>query len=99
MCVCVCVGLTPAVPAQLLPVLGMGLPQMSGGVVVPTPCVLLSNMFNVMTDKEQGWEEDIKDDVIEEFMNFGDVYHVHVDPVSPDVSAPVPTVLVNMAGM
>jgi len=90
MCVCVCVsGLTaPALPSSMASSLAaLGLPQMGGAsnIAVPTPCVLLTNMFDALSEKEAGWEEDIRDDVIEEFMRFGDVVHVYVDPLSPDV--------------
>ena len=89
MCVCVLGLSAPALPPTMASSLAaLGLPQMGGGsnIAVPTPCVLLTNMFDALSEKEVGWEEDIRDDVIEEFMRFGDVVHVYVDPLSPDVS-------------
>ena len=61
----------------------LGLPQMAGTMSMPSSCLLLTNMFDMMANKEPGWEDDIRDDVLEELMAFGDVVHVHVDPISP----------------
>ena len=46
---------------------------------------MLSNMFDPTTETETGWEHDIRDDVLDECNKFGDVLHLHVDTVSPQV--------------
>lgn len=60
----------------------LGLPQMAGAVDMPSCCLLLTNMFDMLGDKEPGWEDDIRDDVLEELLAFGDAVHIHVDPLS-----------------
>ena len=48
-------------------------------------CFMLSNMFDPTNETETGWEHDIRDDVLDECNKFGDVLHLHVDTVSPQV--------------
>ncbi|XP_040186560.1 RNA-binding protein 39 isoform X2 [Rana temporaria] len=48
-----------------------------------TQCFQLSNMFNPQTEDEQGWDTEIKDDVIEECNKHGGVVHIYVDKSSP----------------
>ncbi|XP_040293198.1 RNA-binding protein 39 isoform X1 [Bufo gargarizans] len=48
-----------------------------------TQCFQLSNMFNPQTEDEQGWDTEIKDDVIEECNKHGGVVHIYVDKNSP----------------
>lgn len=43
---------------------------------------MLSNMFDPGAENEAGWENDIRDDVLEECMAYGHVLHIHVDPFS-----------------
>ncbi|XP_019341120.1 RNA-binding protein 39 isoform X2 [Alligator mississippiensis] len=44
-----------------------------------TQCFQLSNMFNPQTEEEDGWDTEIKDDVIEECNKHGGVIHIYVD--------------------
>ncbi|XP_064420504.1 RNA-binding protein 39a isoform X2 [Latimeria chalumnae] len=44
-----------------------------------TQCFQLSNMFNPQTEDEPGWDQEIKDDVIEECNKHGGVIHIYVD--------------------
>ncbi|XP_072259736.1 RNA-binding protein 39 isoform X1 [Pyxicephalus adspersus] len=48
-----------------------------------TQCFQLSNMFNPQTEDEPGWDQEIKDDVIEECNKHGGVVHIYVDKNSP----------------
>ena len=41
--------------------------------------------FAFCSEHEQGWENDIRDDVLEECMKFGNVMHLLVDKDSPQV--------------
>ena len=46
-------------------------------------CFMLSNMFDPSAENELGWENDIRDDVLEECMRYGPVLHIYVDAFSP----------------
>ncbi|KAM5135646.1 RNA-binding protein 39 isoform 3-T3 [Mantella aurantiaca] len=48
-----------------------------------TQCFQLSNMFNPQMEDEPGWDQEIKDDVIEECNKHGGVVHIYVDKNSP----------------
>lgn len=43
---------------------------------------MLSNMFDPTSESEPGWENDIRDDVLEECNVHGPVLHIHVDTFS-----------------
>ncbi|QDZ18825.1 CC1-like splicing factor [Chloropicon primus] len=49
---------------------------------IPTVCILLKNMFDPKEETEEGWDEDIADDVKQECSNFGRVKHIFVDKES-----------------
>lgn len=70
-------GVPPAVPgvqqALATPV----------SVNLPTPCFMLTNMFDPTKEKEEGWDMDIRDDVLDECSKFGPIVHIHVDKASP----------------
>lgn len=40
---------------------------------------MLTNMFDPSQENEPDWELDIRDDVLEKVMEFGEVVHIHVD--------------------
>lgn len=46
---------------------------------IPTPCLLLKNMFDPATETEPDWYIEIGEDVKEECSKFGPVLHHHVD--------------------
>jgi len=46
---------------------------------VATNCFQLTNMFDPSKESGEGWDTEIRDDVIEECSRHGDVHHVHVD--------------------
>lgn len=52
--------------------------------MVATPCFLLTNMFNPREESGEGWDEEIKNDVIEECRKHGGVVHVYVDTESEE---------------
>lgn len=39
-------------------------------------------MFDPNSENQSDWEADIRDDVLEECMEFGNVLHIHVDRFS-----------------
>lgn len=41
--------------------------------------LLLRNMFNPEEETDEGWEEDIRDEVLEECSKHGPICHIHVD--------------------
>lgn len=49
---------------------------------IPTPCLLLKNMFDSAEETEPHWEEEIAADVRSECQKYGDVAFVYVDPMS-----------------
>lgn len=51
-------------------------------VHVPSSCFMLTNMFEANTSNQTDWISDIRDDVLEECMEFGGIFHIHVDPKS-----------------
>lgn len=67
----------PGVPA---PVVGVQ-QAMAAPVAIPlpTPCIMLLNMFDPTKEKDLDWDADIRDDVLEECTKYGHVYHIHVD--------------------
>jgi len=59
---------------------------MSGkpAVSVATQCFVLSNMFDPAKESGPNWDEDIKNDVVDECRNHGGALHVYVDKNSSD---------------
>lgn len=51
---------------------------------VATQCFLLVNMFDPATETDPNWDQEIRDDVIEECNKHGGVLHVFVDTASPE---------------
>lgn len=64
-----------ASPTELMPVR----PPPSIHPVVPTPCILLKNMFNPDEETEENWEKDIEEDVKSECSKYGHVQHIYVE--------------------
>jgi len=60
----------PAKPEQNLP-------------PIATQCFMLSNMFDPVTEREPAWDQEIRDDVIDECNKHGGVSHIYVDKASP----------------
>ena len=60
----------PAQPEQNLP-------------PIATQCFMLSNMFDPVTEREPAWDQEIRDDVIDECNKHGGVSHIYVDKASP----------------
>merc|ERR1711915_550852 len=44
---------------------------------------MLSNMFDPATEREPAWDQEIRDDVVEECNKHGSVMHIVVDKTSP----------------
>jgi len=61
---------------------------------IATQCFMLTNMFDPVTESETGWDQEIRDDVIEECNKYGGVLHIFVDKVAPqgNVYVKCPTV-------
>ena len=49
---------------------------------IPTQCLLLKNMFDPAEETEEGWSEDIAEDVRGECAKYGEVVFLHVDTES-----------------
>ena len=50
---------------------------------IATECFMLSNMFDPVTEREPAWDQEIRDDVVEECNKHGAVMHIYVDKASP----------------
>lgn len=50
---------------------------------IATQCFMLTNMFDPAKETEPGWEQEIRDDVIDECNKYGGVLHIYVDKVAP----------------
>ena len=75
-CVCVCVY-------TFVGLVGLAVPQVD--VPAISACFMLSNMFDPTNETDRNWDFDIRDDVLDECNKFGDVLHIHVDKISPQV--------------
>lgn len=49
---------------------------------LPTPCLVLKNMFDPTTEEDPNFDQEIKEDVVDECSNFGAVKHCYVDKYS-----------------
>jgi len=77
---------TAAVPAPLMGGHGTGINSVAPAPVqvpLPSPCFMLTNMFDPSKEKEDGWDLDIHDDVLEECSKCGQVVHIYVDKNNP----------------
>ena len=50
---------------------------------IATQCFMLSNMFDPVSETALGWDQEVKDDVIEEGNKHGGFLHIVVDKNSP----------------
>merc|ERR1711890_108731 len=62
-----------------------------------TECFMLSNMFDPVTEREPAWDQEIRDDVVEECNKHGEVMHIYVDKASPQGNVYVKCVNVSTA--
>jgi RNA-binding protein 39 len=73
---------TAAAPAVAAPEPSLQpvVPPVSG---TPSPCILICNMYDAATETEEGWELDIKEDVMDECKSHGPVEHCLVESRQP----------------
>jgi len=50
---------------------------------IATQCFMLSNMFDPVMERDPHWDQEIRDDAIEECNKHGGVTHIYVDKASP----------------
>ncbi|XP_025114772.1 RNA-binding protein 39-like isoform X1 [Pomacea canaliculata] len=50
---------------------------------IATQCFMLSNMFDSSSESRANWDQEIRDDVIDECNKHGGVLHIYVDKSSP----------------
>ncbi|KAL8608387.1 RNA-binding protein 39 [Nucella lapillus] len=53
---------------------------------ITTQCFMLSNMFDYGGENRLNWDQEVRDDVIEECIKHGGVFHIYVDQSSPQGS-------------
>merc|ERR1711936_247967 len=64
---------------------------------IATQCFMLTNMFEPDSETEPGWDQEIRDDVIEECNKYGGVLHIYVDKSAPQGNVYVKCPTVNTA--
>merc|ERR1739844_92857 len=64
---------------------------------IASQCFMLTNMFDPAKETESGWDQEIRDDVIEECNKYGGVLHLYVDKVAPQGNVYVKCPTVNTA--
>lgn len=77
-------------------------PQVTGAAPVATQCLLLSNMFNPAEEiSKPKWDEEIKEDVLEECLKYGGVVHIYIDKYSidGDIYIKCPSISIAMQAM
>lgn len=57
-------------------------PTLSASQLVPSRCVLVSNMFDPSLETEPDWNLDLEEDVRDEVTKFGPLTHIRVDATS-----------------
>lgn len=74
-----------AAAAPQMPVAAQPITQgvLGPGSPIPTPCLLLKNLFDPASETEDEWWVEIAEDVKDECSKHGRVLHVHVDRESP----------------
>ena len=58
---------------------------------------MLTNMFEPDSETEPGWDQEIRDDVIDECNKYGGVLHIYVDKSAPQGNVYVKCPTVNTA--
>lgn len=71
-------GMAP--PAPVPSTAGNVVPAIGG---LPSTCIVIKNMFVLEQETETNWENDIKEDVMEECSKYGKVNHVHIENKIP----------------
>lgn len=68
---------------------------------IATQCFMLSNMFDPGIESKLNWDQEIRDDVIEECSKHGGVLHLYVDKASPqgNVYVKCPTIAAAVASV
>ncbi|WAR13600.1 RBM39-like protein [Mya arenaria] len=68
---------------------------------IATQCFMLSNMFDPTIESKLSWDQEIRDDVIEECSKHGGVLHIFVDKASPqgNVYVKCPTIAAAVASV
>ena len=64
---------------------------------IATQCFMLTNMFEPDSETEPGWDQEIRDDVIDECNKYGGVLHIYVDKSAPQGNVYVKCPTVNTA--
>jgi len=69
------------VPGEALPLAAQPITQgvLGPGSPIPTPCILLKNLFNAAEETDPEWWLDIAEDVKGECEKFGEITHAFVD--------------------
>lgn len=94
-----------AATAQVAGMMAAPQPQVpaptSNAPPIATQCFMLSNMFDPGIESKQNWDQEVRDDVIEECSKHGGVLHLYVDKASPqgNVYVKCPTISAAVASV
>lgn len=69
--------IVPGIPPSANPTVPVA--QTPVNIPLPTPCLMICNMFDPTKEKDEDWHLDIQDDVLDELSKFGSIVHIHVD--------------------
>ena len=58
----------------------MTVPALTG---IPSRCFMIRNMFDPAEENEENWDQEIREDVMEECGKYGTVVHCHVENRKP----------------
>lgn len=86
-------GMNVPVPPNVSAMLSSPLMQMGGST-----CLVLSNLFDPRKEEDAGWEDDYRNDVLEEVTKLGMVVHISVDKISPEGNVYLKCLTVDVAG-
>ncbi|BFZ19551.1 hypothetical protein BsWGS_22590 [Bradybaena similaris] len=75
--------LQAGIQSNLAAIPGTGVAQVTSAPPIATQCFMLSNMFEPATETRPHWDQEVRDDVIDECNKHGGVLHIYVDKNSP----------------
>ncbi|OWF44689.1 RNA-binding protein 39 [Mizuhopecten yessoensis] len=100
-------GNSTSVSSSMTAVVGQPAPPNTAGTTsstappIATQCFMLSNMFDPNSESRTNWDQEIRDDVIDECNKHGGVLHIFVDKASPqgNVYVKCPTIAAAVASV
>lgn len=76
-------GMAPPAPLPSMYGPGAGAQAVPAIGGLPSTCIVMRNMFNLEEETQPNWDNDIKEDVLEECSKYGKVNHAYVETKIP----------------